>query len=280
MAAAAFPNMAERRRIAEALLPTVKAAADRVLDIRRSHFTVRRKDDASPVTEADLASQHMLLEALGRICPGLPVIGEEDGCLPATIPTGAAFALLDPLDGTREFCAGRDEFTINVAIVAEGFPVLGIVHAPVTGTSYLALGPGAAFVEQAGRRAALPLRLPASTRLIVAESRSHMDDLTLAAHRALGPHRRVPLGSALKFALIASGDVDLYVRLGATRSWDTAAGQALVEATGGMVVTPGGARLACSPANGLRNEAFVAARTPELAKRALAALHGLQAARS
>jgi 3'(2'), 5'-bisphosphate nucleotidase len=220
----------------------------------------RAKPDLSTVSEADTASEGILLDGLARLLPGLPVVSEEAGGDPA-----ADFVLVDPLDGTRELLAGRDEFTINLAIVGDRRPLLGIVCAPAlgllwrgaigTGAERLALLPGA---EVAGAsRAAIRTRRRPADCLIAAVSRSHLDAATDAFVAQLVNATRLVCGSALKFCRVAEGAADLYPRLSPTSEWDVAAGHALLAAAGGAVTTPDGTPLIYGRP-GLRIPAFIA----------------------
>lgn len=204
------------------------------------------KADGSPITAADTAAHDAILGILAA--SGLPVLSEESG---PEATAGAArwrrFWCVDPLDGTKEFVAGRDEFTVNVALVESGFPRLGIVHVPVSGATYGGSEAGA-WVEPpgAGRRA-IRIREPSAGRLVVATSRSHTGaavEAILAAIRADGLVAEArPMGSSLKMCLVAEGAADLYPRPGPTHAWDTAAAQAVVEAAGGFLGTWAGERL-------------------------------------
>ena len=208
------------------------------------------KADGSPLTAADLAAHHAILEALAP--SGLPVLSEESdpgdlaGCAGWT-----RFWVVDPLDGTKEFVAGRPEFTVNVALVEAGFPVLGVVHVPVSGATYGGSEAGAWKEEPGTARRAIRVREPANP-LVVVTSRSHAGprvDAILGRIRADGHTvRTAAMGSSLKFCLVAEGAADLYPRPGPTNAWDTAAAQAVVEAAGGHVAAWDGTRLAVNPA--------------------------------
>jgi 3'(2'), 5'-bisphosphate nucleotidase len=231
------------------LLPEIvalaRAASEVVMRIYKGEHSVRRKADASPVTEADHASEAIILAGLRRLTPGVPVISEEE-----VSHKGADFDhahppqrywLVDPVDGTKEFVARRSEFTINIGLVEDGRPVLGVLHAPVSGATYAAAGPGTAMVRR-GDAPAQPIRVrrpPAG--LVVLASRSHGDKPGVSAllEEYKVAERRL-MGSAIKFALIAEGTGDLYPRLGPTMEWDTCAGQAILEAAGGSVATLSG----------------------------------------
>ena len=218
------------------------------------------KADGSPVTAADIAAHHAILDVLAA--SGLPVLSEESGPEATAGASGwARFWCVDPLDGTKEFVAGRDEFTVNVALVEDGFPRLGVVHVPVSGTTYGG-SPAGAYVERVGGgRQVIRVREPRAGRLVVATSRSHTGaavESLLAAIRAEGLAVETrPMGSSLKMCLVAEGAADLYPRPGPTHAWDTAAAQAVVEAAGGFLGTWSGERLGVDAARTL-NPAVVA----------------------
>lgn len=220
----------------DALRPIARSAGAAVLDVYRSDFSVRDKTDTSPVTDADEQAEAIILSGLARLTPTVPVVAEEAFAAGRTPAIGAEFWLVDPLDGTREFVARNGEFTINIALVREGQPVLGIVFAPALDCYYAGTFDSGAVLEDASGRRAIHCRpLPAEGVTVVA-SRSHGD--TAALERALSGYRvarRKAAGSSLKFCLIACGQADLYPRFGRTMEWDTAAGQAVLTAAGGAV---------------------------------------------
>jgi 3'(2'), 5'-bisphosphate nucleotidase len=213
-------------------------AGDVILDIYRSEFEIREKSDASPVTEADEAAERLIIPALRQLAPGIPIIAEEAAAA-GQLDTiaGDYFWLVDPLDGTKEFIARRDEFTVNIALIERGKPVMGVVHAPALGSTYYGAGSGTAMAEIDGN-AALPInvrQIPSDGATVVS-SRSHgneekLNELTgkmkIAGHRTAG--------SSLKFCLVATGEADIYPRYGPTCEWDTAAGHAVLNAAGGSV---------------------------------------------
>ncbi|MFC7334469.1 3'(2'),5'-bisphosphate nucleotidase CysQ [Rhodocista pekingensis] len=221
--------------------------------------TATWKADGSPVTAADKAAEAAILPALRRLTPGIPVVSEEAfaaGDIPAV---AGSFWLVDPLDGTKEFLRGNGEFTVNIALVRDGAPVLGVVHAPVGGATYAAAGPGTAVRSLPGQPdTPLAVRPPPAEGLTVLHSRSHADLAALA--RCLDRHavrEKLVLGSSLKFCRIAEGVADLYPRLGGTMEWDTAAGHAVLAAAGGRVETLDGKPLAYGK-TGFANPHFLA----------------------
>ena len=222
----------------EAAERAAHAAGEAILEIYASDFAVARKRDQSPVTLADGKAEAIILPLLREAAPDIPVIAEElaeaEG-LPATVPP--LFWLVDPLDGTKEFIKRNGEFTVNIALVEGDRPVLGVIAIPVKGVVYGAAGPGTARVTDGGGRVRrIAAREPPGDGLTAAYSRSHADTERLETW--LAPYRiaeRIVAGSALKFCLLAEGSADLYPRFGPTMEWDTAAGQAILEAAGGSV---------------------------------------------
>jgi 3'(2'), 5'-bisphosphate nucleotidase len=247
-------------RLVDKLTALVSQAAAVVMAKPPAMLDRRAKSDLSPVSEADEASERVLLAGLARLLPGLPVVSEEAGGIAAP-----DFVLVDPLDGTRELLAGRDEFTINVAIIADQLPLLGIVCAPALallwrglvggGAERLALPPGAKPAQ--ARRFAIHTRPRPGDGLIAAVSRSHLDAATDAFVARLPQATRLVCGSALKFCRVAEGAADLYPRLSPTSEWDVAAGHAVLAAAGGAVTTPDGAPLTYGRP-GFRVPAFIA----------------------
>ncbi|HUI95251.1 MAG TPA: 3'(2'),5'-bisphosphate nucleotidase CysQ [Xanthobacteraceae bacterium] len=233
------------RELADALTAVVARAADAILAIAPNALRTRLKADRTPVTAADEAADGVIAEGLARLLPGLAVVSEES--VARAGPLGGTFALVDPLDGTKEFVAGRDEYTVNLAIVADGCPIAGFIAAPALGLLFRGIvGRGA---ERLTRDAAGPdpvaircRRAPAGA-LTAVISRSHLDPATSAFLDSLGVAARMTCGSALKFCRIAEGAADVYPRLSPTSEWDTAAGHAIVTAAGGAVTTPAGAPL-------------------------------------
>jgi 3'(2'), 5'-bisphosphate nucleotidase len=212
--------------------------------------SVQRKVDGSPVTTADLAAEAAIRDGLVRVAPTVPVVSEEQAASWQPLPRDADYFLVDPLDGTREFIAGRDEYAVNIALMASGAPVLGIIAAPALGLLWRGLlGRGAeriAFTASGTCRPPEPIRVRAHPpeELTVVVSRSHLDPRTQAYLDGLPKTRTIACGSAVKFCRVADGSADLYPRLAPTRDWDVAAGHALVEAAGGRVLAPDGPRLA------------------------------------
>jgi 3'(2'), 5'-bisphosphate nucleotidase len=246
-------DVAASAELADALTAIGAGAA---IAIRRSaaaaaagESNVRIKADGSPVTTADQAAEAVICEGLARLAPDVPIVSEEQAECAIPSVAGVSYFLVDPLDGTREFIAGRDEYTVNIAIVTNGAPILGIIVAPALGLIWRGIpGRGAERIalESSGKTAS-PEIIRARPRpaggLTVMVSRSHLDPRTQAYVAGLVRARTVPCGSALKFCRLAEGAADLYPRLAPTRDWDIAAGHAIVKAAGGEVAAPDGGRL-------------------------------------
>jgi 3'(2'), 5'-bisphosphate nucleotidase len=245
------------------LLPQViavaRAAGAEIMAVYARAFSVELKDDQSPLTAADLAAHRVIGAGLARLSPQLPQLSEES---PAAETTARrewpSLWLIDPLDGTREFVKKNGEFTVNIALVHEHQPVLGVVYAPATGQLYAAArGAGAWLVDEQGRHSALQATVPAAEPPRVLASRSHRGASLDALLARLGEHTLVGVGSALKFGYLAAGRADFYPRLSPTSEWDTAAGQAVVEAAGARVVGLDGAPLRYNARDTLLNPSFL-----------------------
>ncbi|OEY67854.1 3'(2'),5'-bisphosphate nucleotidase CysQ [Marinobacter sp. X15-166B] len=233
------------------LLPDVLNIADaagvKVMEIYNSDFKVAYKADNSPVTAADLAAHTVILAGLQSLTPDIPVLSEEAATAPwSQRRRWFRFWLVDPIDGTKEFTQRSGEFTVNIALIEHGRPVLGVVTAPALQQAYWgAAGEGAwkrdgEPGQQRVRR--IHVVVPSPTARVLA-SKNHLDDATRAYIGTLGPQRLVQAGSSLKFCRIAEGSADLYPRLGPTSEWDTGAGHAVLAAAGGRVITFSGGPL-------------------------------------
>ncbi len=229
------------------LTALVIRAGAAILAVNRAAMRIEGKFDGSPVTEADLAADRIIADGLARLVPQVPALSEERVDL-ATPPYNDSFFLIDPLDGTKEFVAGRDEFTVNLALVTNGTPLLGIIGAPALGLVWRGLvGRGAERLTVGEKSVAEPIHTRGLPKRgepwIAAVSRSHGDRRTEAFIAARPGAIRKELGSAVKFGRVAEGAADIYPRLAPTSEWDIAAGHAVVTAAGGKVTDPQGADL-------------------------------------
>ena len=226
------------------LTPLIYEAGELVMRVYATDFQVEIKGDASPVTIADQCAEKVIFEGLRRIAPDIPVVGEEAASAGDIPDVSNRFWLVDPIDGTKEFISRNGEFTVNIALVDHGIPVLGLVLAPALGTLYAgAVGVGA-WVEVGRERRSIAARSVPADGLTVVGSRHHGNDVAVDAFlagRAVTAHRTV--GSSLKLCLLAEGLADVYPRFGRTMEWDTAAGDAVLRAAGGSVQTLAGAPL-------------------------------------
>ena len=224
-----------------ALTPAVDAAGSTILDIKAKGPASVTKSDGSPVTIADQKAENILLAALADICPDIPVVSEEN-TNSHHLSAGQRFFLVDPLDGTKEFIKADDNgaFTVNIGLIENGLPVMGMLYAPARNAFYWGYQGGGAFFRETTRITPITVRDVPDRGAVAVASASHLDPATanwLSNHQI---NQTTSIGSSLKFALIASGQADVYPRFGPTMEWDTAAGDAILRAAGGMVFHPDG----------------------------------------
>lgn len=246
-------------RLLHEIVSIALAAGDIIMDIYGGPVEVRTKDDSSPVTEADEAAEKHILAALAALTPDIPVVAEEAAAA-GTMPdiSRGVFWLVDPLDGTKEFISRNGEFTVNIALVMNGNPVLGVVHAPAKGRTFYGTEDEGAFCLEDGEARPITARPAPADGVVVVASRSHGAGEELDAFLAgLNVASTSPAGSSLKFCLVAAGEADLYPRFGRTMEWDTAAGQAVLMAAGGRVETTAGEPLLYGK-EGVENPHFIA----------------------
>ncbi len=228
----------------EACVLAAREAGAEILKLVAAGFEVETKSDQSPVTVCDRAAEAIILSALAKAAPGVPVIAEEEvaaGRIPAH---GDIYFLVDPLDGTKEFVRGGDDYTVNIGLIVGATPRLGVVYQPALDRLHLGLVGAGAWLEQNGGRTAIATRPLGKTRDAVA-SKSHFNQATADyLDQAIGACEYVAVGSSLKFCLVAEGRADIYPRLSPTSEWDTAAGHAVLLAAGGRVDGPDAAPLA------------------------------------
>jgi|AntDeeMinimDraft_6_1070357.scaffolds.fasta_scaffold01794_4 3'(2'), 5'-bisphosphate nucleotidase len=224
----------------EALVPELLEIAARAgEDIMRFYhhgYEVTQKADDSPLTEADMASHHRIMEGLKSLDVQFPILSEEAEVAWEERRTWDAFWLVDPIDGTKDFINQTGEFTVNIALIEDGVPVLGVVTVPALGLEYWGTATSGAFRRRGREEERLRVMDPPEEKRVVA-SKNHMNEETERFIEGLGPHRLVQAGSSLKFCRIAEGEADIYPRIGPTCEWDTGAAQAVLEAAGGRVLT-------------------------------------------
>jgi 3'(2'), 5'-bisphosphate nucleotidase len=263
----------EQRRFTDGLLPALLAAGRLEMGYFDSGCAVETKADRSPVTVADQEAETVILDALALLVPGLAVVAEEAFAAGSRPPLTDPFVLVDALDGTKQFVAGHREFTINIAVVRGGRPVFGLVYAPALGDLMVTDGPGRALRAQlapgalvsrldAVRPAPMAVR-PRPGALIALQSRSRNLAVTDDYLAAFAVAQKRQLGSSYKFCLIAAGEADIYPQFGDTKEWDTAAGEAVLVASGGVVTTLSGEPIEYGKRDvDYLNPAFVAASAP------------------
>jgi 3'(2'), 5'-bisphosphate nucleotidase len=238
-----------------------RTAGAAILRVYASDFAVEHKDDNSPLTEADLAAHRAIVDGLRLLTPNIPVLSEESA---EQIPWNTRrewvrYWLVDPLDGTREFVKRNGEFTVNIALIEDHAPTMGVIYAPVLNEMYWAWRGGHACFDDAKEHRYARIHTRRRTDpVVIAGSRSHGDPRLNTALEKIGAHELRTLGSSLKFCQAARGNVDLYIRYGLTSEWDTAAGQCILEQAGGAVLTMDGRRLRYNTKESLLNPDFLA----------------------
>ena len=247
----------DSQRLLDDISVAARDAGQAILEVVRRGFNVHTKDDRSPVTEADRAAELIILGALARAASGVPVIAEEEvaaGRIPAH---GDTYFLVDPLDGTKEFVRGGDDYTVNIGLIRGGLPSLGVVFTPARQTLHAGIVGQGAWVEAAGERRAITTR-ERPVELTAVASKSHFNQATSDyLEQAASGCGYVGIGSSLKFCIVAEGQADIYPRLSPTSEWDTAAGHAILLAAGGRVDGPDGTSLRYGK-RAFLNRAFVA----------------------
>lgn len=246
--------------LTEAAAAIAREAAQKIMEVYGTDFEIRNKSDRSPLTMADMASHDVICSKLATLTPDIPVLSEEAAHIPYSVrKSWDQYWLVDPLDGTREFIKRNGEFTVNIALIRENYPVLGVIYAPVKEVCYFAAKNEGAYKQATG---AADIRIKAKTSragsLVVAGSRSHGNERQQAFLRNLGHNiKSIAIGSSLKFCLVADGTADIYARFGPTSEWDTAAGQCIVEEAGGRVTDTGFSRLRYNAKDSLINPDFL-----------------------
>ncbi len=249
----------------EPVLQIARDAGAAIMQVYAQDFSVEHKDDRSPLTAADMAAHHLIVAGLVKLTPGVPVLSEESASIDwSERRSWRRYWLVDPLDGTREFVKKNGEFTVNIALVEDGLPVFGVVYAPALDELHYGVRGIGAFVCDGNTRLPIATRRPAAAPLHVAASRSHLDSRTAAAIERMGEVTLLGMGSSLKFCRLAEARLDVYPRFAPTSEWDTAAGQCVLEAAGGTVLTLDGKPLAYNSKDSLLNPDFLALGDPGL----------------
>ena len=267
------------KELALSMIPVAQQAGAAIMDIYRSSPNVRYKTDSSPVTDADHAAEEIILRAISKLLPNVPVIAEEQAAAGNIPSTNGQFFLVDPLDGTKEFLKGNGEFTVNIALVTCNKPLFGLIYAPDKSDCYLTLNPGEAVrfhldpahnpqPRQTFDFERLTGEAQAGRALTAVVSRSAVRPQAQAFLEKLPVAKRMPMGSSLKFCVLARGNADVYPGFGPTSEWDIAAGQAILDASGGSVMTPDGKPVDYGKRDrGFVNPSFIAWRRSSDAKR-------------
>jgi 3'(2'), 5'-bisphosphate nucleotidase len=251
----------------EMINPIVDLAIDAghaILEVYATDFDVQEKGDESPLTQADLASHRCIVAGLRELTPDIPIISEEEG-LPAFAERGQwqRYWLIDPLDGTKEFVNRNGEFTVNIAFIDNGRPLLGVVHVPIQEKTYIGCEGHGSEVRAGGSTTEIRVAAASHSPVRIVGSRSHRGSSLDAFLEQVGESDMVPMGSSLKFCVVAEGDADVYPRLGPTSEWDTAAAQAVVEQAGGQVLELDGKPLSYNQKEDILNPFFIVIGAPD-----------------
>ncbi|MBK18659.1 MAG: 3'(2'),5'-bisphosphate nucleotidase [Rhodospirillaceae bacterium] len=253
-------TLSDRAEILSEIIDLADLAGAEIMKIYRGDMQIRQKADESPVTAADEAAEKIILSGLRKLTPNIPVVAEEEAAAGKIVDVGSKpFWLVDPLDGTKEFIAHRDEFTVNIALIENSCPTMGVLLAPAQGVSYAADGPGTAK-KRIGDNApqSITVRPIPTTGVIATASRSHGDKTQM--QKLLTDYDIADVvvsGSSIKFCIVACGEADIYPRYGPTSEWDIAAGHAILTAAGGSVCTLDGSEMQYGKPR-FRNSEFIA----------------------
>lgn len=249
----------ELQQFIEPVVEMAIESGDAILEVYATDFDVQEKDDSSPLTQADMASNRRIEQGLRALTPNIPVLSEESA-LPAFAERSQweTYWLVDPLDGTKEFVNRNGEFTVNIALIEKNRPVFGVVHIPVHNKTYFGCaGYGAELRDASAESRKIRVAEKSAEPVRVVGSRSHGGSSLDEFLENLGEYEMHPMGSSLKFCLVAEGAADIYPRLGPTSEWDTAAAQAVVEQAGGSVVTLDGKPLSYNCKSDILNPHFL-----------------------
>lgn len=246
------------------LISIAHRAGEAIMQVYAGEIAIQRKDDNSPLTMADMAAHHIIESGLNKLTPELPVLSEESAAISYDMRCKwRRYWLVDPLDGTREFIKRNDEFTVNIALIDNGKPVIGVVYAPAKSLLYYASQNMGAFKQTGNQgKVAIKARALDPASLTVASSRSHSDvrvkSFLARVTAKLSEPKLISMGSSLKICLVAEGQADVYPRLGPTSEWDTAAAQCILEQAGGQLVGTDGKPFVYNAKSSLLNAEFFA----------------------
>lgn len=252
--------------VIEVIVTIAKDAGESILDIYDTDFSIEDKEDMSPLTAADKASHQMICDRLKEIYPYIPILSEEGRDISyEERKNWDLFWLVDPLDGTKEFIKRNGDFTVNIALIEKGYPVLGVIYVPVLDVMYVGTRDSGAYkIDERGNKVTIKANQEVKDRITMVESRSHpskeLEIFINELEKTYKSIERIQKGSSLKLCAVAEGTADIYPRLGPTMEWDTAAGQAIVESAGGTVTTLDGARFRYNKPS-LLNDYFIVTGT-------------------
>lgn len=248
------PNLEDMKKI----ITIAQQAGETIMQIYQKDFSVEYKKDQSPLTEADLASHHLICGELNKLYPDIPILSEESADSFKLDDENACFWCVDPLDGTKEFIKKNDEFTVNIALIQNQQPILGVIGVPAKNIIYAAIKGGGAFKQQDDKELqTIQVKIQDADNLTFAVSRSHLDDHTIAIVDEYQAEM-LQAGSALKLAYVAEGLVDVYPRFGPTMLWDVAAGQCIIEEAGGQVLWADNHHPMTYNIHYMKNDSFIA----------------------
>ena len=247
------------------VITIAEQASKKILAIYNTEFDVTSKEDNTPLTEADMAAHHTIIENLSRLTPNIPILSEESVDISFDKrKQWQMYWLVDPLDGTREFVKRNGEFTVNIALIDDHKPVLGVIHTPVSGVCYYANNQDGAFKRMPDETPVkITTRAKPQDHTLVAGSRSHRGSSLKEFLEKIGNHEIISMGSSLKSCLVAEGRVDIYPRLGPTSEWDTAAAQCIVENAGGLILDLNMQPLRYNTKDSLLNPHFIVIGDPQ-----------------
>lgn len=249
----------------KAILQIARDAGEAIMKVYQQDFAVEFKGDNSPLTAADMAAHHIIEQGLNILTPSMPVLSEESADIAwETRKAWPRYWLVDPLDGTREFVKKNGEFTVNIALIEDGRATFGVIYAPALEITWWGDDVQGAFMRQGGETKKIAVDKSARRHLRVAASRSHLDEITAAALARMGEIEPMSMGSSLKFCRMAEGAMDVYPRFAPTSEWDTAAGQAILEAAGGVVLNLDGSAFRYNGKESLLNPHFIALANAQL----------------
>ena len=248
-------------------------AGKAIMDIYKTDFDFEKKNDESPITAADLCSHEIISDSLSKLTPKIPILSEESSYIPFTERScWDEYWLIDPLDGTKEFINRNGEFTTNIALMKNNKPAFGIIHAPCLNQTYWGgESLGSYYLEGDLDSDIKKINVSSSfgQEIKMVSSRSHPSDDLKYILKIIGNHKKISIGSSLKFCLIAKGEADCYLRLGPTSEWDTAAGDAIIRSSGGIVKAIDGSNLKYNKSDSILNPCFIAATNEELVTKIL-----------